>query len=166
MIGWIVMKNAAECLCLIGVPGSGKSTLRGKINGDHIVISSDDIIEEYAQSKGLTYNDVFGDDYVMKLVRNKIKRLTDHARRYDIDVIWDQTNLTPKSRKKVFKALPNHKVIALVFPTPDEEELTKRLDRPGKTIPDHVMERMKGQFTYPTPGEGFIKIIEYDEDQL
>ena len=46
-----------------------------------------------------------------------------------------------------------------MFKTPDADELAKRLsNRPGKTIPAHVMRSMIENFDMPTEDEGFTEI--------
>jgi gluconate kinase len=55
--------------------------------------------------------------------------------------------------------LPNYEHIAVVFETPDRIELKRRLDsRPGKEIPDVVIEGMLASFEMPTAEEGFDEI--------
>ena len=74
-------------------------------------------------------------------------------------MIWDQTSTTINSRKRKFNTLPKYEHIAVVFATPDKDELAKRLaSRPGKNIPDHVMRNMIDHFDAPTEDEGFKEI--------
>jgi len=55
--------------------------------------------------------------------------------------------------------LPDYYAIAVVFRTPDAEELQRRLDsRPGKTIPPEVIADMIDNFEMPTEQEGFKEI--------
>jgi predicted kinase len=55
--------------------------------------------------------------------------------------------------------LPEYKHIAVVFRTPDEEELARRLaNRPGKEIPQEVVLNMINNFEMPTEEEGFAEI--------
>jgi predicted kinase len=144
---------------LVGVPGSGKSTWVSNqewIN-DCVTVSTDDIVEDYAKECGSTYSEVF-DDYMptaVKLMSEKVIR----ARDAGLDIVWDQTSTTIKSRKKKFNMLPDYEHIAVVFKTPEQAELTKRLaSRPGKNIPDHVMRNMIDHFEMPTEEEGFKEI--------
>lgn len=152
-----------EAFILVGLPGSGKSTwIRTAMNrDDYAVISSDDEIEKYAQSKGLTYSDVF-QDYV-KTATVKMNKNFDDAVKANRNIIWDQTNLTPKKRKSILQKLPKqYRKIAVVF-TVDPDELQRRLDRraqeEGKHIPQHIMTSMKSTFQMPTKDEGFHEII-------
>jgi gluconate kinase len=50
-------------------------------------------------------------------------------------------------------------MIAVVFRTPEPEEHSRRLaSRPGKVIPDHVLQSMVSTFEIPTEEEGFDEI--------
>lgn len=149
----------AKCYQLVGVPGAGKSTWikNQEWAKDCIVVSTDEFVEDYAKEVGATYNDVF-DDYMptaVGLMANKVVR----AREVDKDIIWDQTSLTEKSRIRKFNMLPDYEHIAVVFTTPDKDELALRLaSRPGKNIPDGVMKSMIRGFQMPTEAEGFKEI--------
>lgn len=149
----------SKCYQLIGVPGSGKSTwIKNQVWAkDCVVVSTDDFVEDYAKEVGSTYSDVF-DDYMptaVKLMAEKVVR----ARNAGNDVIWDQTSTSVKSRVRKFNMLPDYEHIAVVFATPEKEELAKRLaSRPGKNIPDHVMRSMISHFEMPTEEEGFTEI--------
>lgn len=143
---------------LIGVPASGKSTWRAQYVGTAAVISTDDIIEQTAAASGRTYNDAFKEN--IKFATDMANTRAKHAFATDEDVIWDQTNLTPKSRKSKLDMVPKHyERIAVVFPTPDEEEWQRRLDRPGKSIPQHILMGMRDSMKLPTEEEGFHEII-------
>jgi tRNA uridine 5-carbamoylmethylation protein Kti12 len=55
--------------------------------------------------------------------------------------------------------LPEYSAIAVVFATPEPDELARRLaSRPGKTIPPEVIERMIENWEEPTLDEGFKEI--------
>lgn len=139
------------CYQLIGVPGSGKSTWikNQPWAKDAVVVSTDNHVEDYAEKMGKTYSEVFD-----KYMPTAVQLMTDdviNARKNNLDIIWDQTSTTVASRKRKFKMLPNYKHIAVVFTTPNAEELKKRLgSRPGKTIPDHVIRSMINNFEMPT----------------
>ena len=148
-----------KCYQLVGVPGSGKSTWikNQEWAKDCVVVSTDEFVEDYAKEVGSTYSDVF-DDYMptaVMLMTEKVVR----AREQGKDIIWDQTSLTEKSRIRKFNMLRDYEHIAVVFPTPDKDELSRRLaSRPGKNIPDGVMKSMIRGFQMPTEDEGFTEI--------
>jgi predicted kinase len=149
----------AKCYQLVGVPASGKSTWIKSQDwaGDCVVVSTDEFVEDYAKEVGSTYSEVF-DDYMptaVKLMADKVIR----AREAGKDIIWDQTSVNVKSRKKKFTMLPNYEHIAVVFKTPERDELDARLaSRPGKYIPQEVVSSMIRTFELPTEKEGYKEV--------
>lgn len=148
-----------KCYQLVGVPGSGKSTWVRHQEWAHkcVIVSTDDFVEKYAKEVGSTYSEVF-DDYMptaVKLMADKVIQ----AREEGKDIIWDQTSTTTGARRRKFAMLPDYEHVAVVFNTPESEELARRLaSRLGKNIPDHVMRRMIDYFEMPTTEEGFTEI--------
>ena len=149
----------SKCYQLVGVPASGKTTWIK--NQDWAlgltVVSTDAFVEDYARAQGKTYSEVFKDymPTAVDLMADQVVR----ARELGHTIIWDQTSTTVASRGKKFRMLPDYEHIAVVFKTPDEDELTTRLaSRPGKNIPAHVMKSMIEGFVMPTEEEGFKEI--------
>jgi predicted kinase len=143
---------------LIGVPASGKSTWREKYKGDALVVSSDDLIEEYAKSQSKTYNEVFKEQ--IKIANKIVMENVQAAFAADQDVIWDQTNLTKKSRASKLAMVPEHyRKTAVFFAIPLEEEWQRRLNsRPGKSIPSYVLDSMVELMEMPEQDEGWHTI--------
>lgn len=155
------MENFEQCkvYVLVGVPGAGKSTwIANQAWAKSCVhVSTDALVEEYAASQGKTYSDVFADymptavDLMVEQVRN--------ARNEGRDIVWDQTSTSIASRRKKFRMLPDYYHIAVVFRTPPEEELKRRLaNRPGKNIPWSVVQGMIDRWENPTEREGYKEI--------
>lgn len=146
---------------LVGVPGSGKSTWikNQEWAKDIPVVSTDRFIETYAEQQGKTYNEVF-DEWMPKAVKLMANQV--HiCKANNTDIIWDQTSTTIGARRKKLNMCPEYYKIAVVFKTPDEEELQRRLNsRVGKAIPENVMRSMKDQLNNepPTLEEGFNEI--------
>jgi predicted kinase len=158
--------NMPSLYMLVGVPGSGKSTWlnhqfeRGFFHDDtHKVISTDNIIEHQAKALGKTYDDVFQDT-----IKEAQKMADERARKYfeqGFHVIWDQTNTTIKTRAKKLRMVPEgYAKFAVWFDTPEIAELSRRLkNRPGKTIPDHIVSNMMIGLEPPTLNEGFANVL-------
>jgi predicted kinase len=149
----------STCYQLVGIPASGKSTWikNQEWSKDCVVVSTDEFVEAYAKEVGSTYSEVFSDYMPMavKLMAEKVIRARTEGR----DIIWDQTSTTLASRTRKFNMLPDYEHIAVVFKTPDAEELAKRLaSRPGKEIPDHVVQDMITGFEMPDLSEGFTQV--------
>lgn len=154
-------------IMLVGLPGSGKSTYRASFAGhdDWVHISSDDEVDALALERGITYNEAFAlYDYKKreKALVIKAKQAFNQLK----NVIWDQTNLTVKSRAKKVSHVPDgYEKIAIIFPIPERHDglWRRRLDdRPGKTIPPHVLESMTESIEWPTVDEGFDLVTVYD----
>jgi predicted kinase len=148
-----------KCYQLIGVPASGKSTWTKSqqwILGMEYV-STDHHVEQYAESVGKTYSEVFK-DYMPTAVDLMAAEVVE-ARKAGRDIIWDQTSTTVKSRARKFNMLPDYYHIAVVFSTPNLNVLKERLaSRPGKEIPWEVVQGMIDNFEMPTEEEGFKEI--------
>jgi predicted kinase len=148
-----------KCYQLVGVPASGKSTwVANQDWADTCVyVSTDEFVEAYAKEQGKTYSEVFN-DYMPTAVNLMVEKVV-LAREAGKDIIWDQTSTTVKSRTRKFSMLPDYEHIAVVFETPSRIELRRRLDsRPGKEIPDAVVDGMLASFDEPTEEEGFKEI--------
>ncbi len=150
-----------KCYQLIGVPGSGKSTWVSNQDWTSTcnIISTDYWVEEEAKRLGKTYSEIFT-DYMPKAVDLMVANVVS-AREMGNDIIWDQTSTTVKSRLKKFNMLPDYYHIAVVFKTPDHEELMRRLTSrwdDGKIIPEHVVASMIAGWEEPTEAEGFKEI--------
>jgi predicted kinase len=147
------------CYQLVGVPGSGKSTWIKSQDWakDCAIVSTDMWVEMEAERVGKTYSEIFQDymPHAVKLMAQHVELARDKG----MDIIWDQTSTTEITRRRKFNMLPDYEHIAVVFNTPDQVELDKRLSsRPGKIIPDHVMKSMIEGFVMPTADEGFAEI--------
>lgn len=147
---------------LVGLPGSGKSTYAAGLTGDFTYLSTDALVEARAAELGLTYNDVWP-DYIGEASRiiDEDFRAAVKARR---SIVWDQTNLSPKKRRRVLSQLPKeyHKVCRVITVNEDLRQ-ERLLRRPGKTIPAHVDKSMRESFVYPDKAEGFDLIVVHGE---
>jgi predicted kinase len=148
-----------KCYQLIGVPGSGKSTwIQNQIWALGLtVVSTDTFVEAYANQQGRTYSEVF-EDYMPTAIDLMIQQVV-FAHEHGHTVIWDQTSVTVASRRKKFRMLPDYRHIAVVFCTPEPAKLADRLaTRPGKIIPEEIVQDMIDRFEMPTLEEGFQEI--------
>ena len=148
-----------ELVMLVGIPCSGKSTYVNKLRDyeywkDAVVLSTDNYIEEQAKRLGMTYNEVFQDciDEATRQLEMSFVRAKDEGKK----IIWDQTNLSIKTRKKKLTKVPSiYKRTVVWFQVDLEEALKRNGTREGKFIPESILKRMYHQFEVPTLEEGF-----------
>lgn len=162
------------CIVMVGLPATGKSTLVNRVirnMGDHgdraFVYSTDDLLEAAAKELGSTYDEVF--ETLIKSVTEAANGSLDVAIRNRQDIIWDQTNLGAKKRVKIINRMRNAgyrvECECILLPAGDsqfEDWRWRMQGRPGKTIPDLVIESMMDSYVKPTVDEGFDAVRYYD----
>lgn len=158
-----------RCIMLIGVPGAGKTTwLQTQMeNVPFAIASTDNIIEEIALENGQTYDEVF-----TKYISVAEKMMFDDIQKYINDgwetIVVDRTNVSKKARRRIMERFRGTDFVfeAVVFPVPEREEWTRRLkSRPGKTIPQHVLESMANNLAIPSDDEGFVNVTYVKDSQ-
>ena len=149
------------CIMLIGLPGCGKSTLAAGLF--YHSVSSDFFVEQLAAEKGMTYSEGF--DLVIKEATRNMNALLDKTIKEEYSFIWDQTNLSVKSRKGKIDRLKaaGYDVVAYVFNISPEALDARRKGRPEKVIPESIVRRMAASFEQPTVEEGFSDIVTYTD---
>lgn len=154
------------CMLLTGLPGSGKTSFRnGVLNlQDFEVISSDDLIEDLAEKRGLTYNEAFG-NYIEATntvsILNYRKAVLNKQ-----NIIVDRTNLSKESREKFLKDLPEEYVkICVVCFRPFGEILeTRSCEGADKYLSEDLLRSMADRFELPSTEEGFNLIFHNEGD--
>jgi len=154
---------------LCGLPTSGKSTFVSKLLEEpayknSVVLTTDSYIERVAKELNKTYNEVF-EDSISEATRQLELALIE-AKDRGKSLIWDQTNLTPKTRKKKLSKIPSsYARFAIWFDIALEDALERNQQRPGKMIPENVLRLMSERFVPPSCDEGFDVVIkEYAND--
>lgn len=148
-----------ECVFLCGIPCSGKSTYVNKLKKipyweNAVVLSTDAYIEKQAQRMGMTYNQIFDD--VIDNATRELELAFIEAKDRGENLIWDQTNLTVKTRKKKLSKLPSFYARGVIyFEISLEEALERNKNREGKFIPESILKRMYHQLEVPTLEEDF-----------
>jgi len=161
------MNNEPTLTMLCGSPCSGKSTyvknFQQRLSNlfyDHVVVlSTDDYIERMATKLNSTYSEIF-EEYI-GAASHELELELKEAIRHSKSIIWDQTNLTPKARKRKLSKIPSHYTkYAVWFDEPLQVVLDRNENRAGKYIPKSVLRRMHSQFVRPTLEEGFDYVSE------
>jgi len=155
---------------MVGLPASGKSTrvrAMTDMDPDAYVYSTDNIVERIAEQLGKTYEEVW--EKHVSSAQKEADIFLAEAIKHKQDVIWDQTNLGAGKRRKIVKRMQQagYEVVCECFMQPtavdDVAEWNWRLhNRPGKSIPDHVIKNMINTFVLPTEEEGFNNIAFFD----
>jgi predicted ABC-type ATPase len=158
------------CIVMVGLPASGKSTRVQEllaVNPELFVYSTDNHIEQCAKQNGWTYDQAFA-EFIESATKHMNEQI-DIAIRSRQDVIWDQTNLSAKKRAKIINRMRNAgyrvECECILLPAGDsqwEDWQHRMASRPGKTIPDSVIESMMDSFVRPTVDEGFDTVRYYD----
>ena len=155
-----------ELIMLCGIPTSGKSTYVEKLKKmkyweNSVVLSTDAYIEKEAKRVGQTYNEVF-DDVIPDATR-ELELELNMAKDKGKDIIWDQTNLSVKTRRKKLLKLPSfYRRNAVYFEVSLEDALERNKHREGKFIPESILKRMWHQFEIPTRNEDFDYVEKVD----
>ena len=149
-------------IILCGVPGAGKSFARESIittMTDCRVISTDDYIEKVAADLGKTYSEVFAD--TIDAAQGAMNVMLTFAIGERLNIIHDQTNLTPKKRKSLLSRVPSKDYSRIaIYCEIDEDSQKSRLERRvGKFIPPSVLSDMQRNYVRPTLDEGFDAVI-------
>lgn len=157
-------------ILMVGLPGTGKSTLVSDLTSmdpDAFVYSTDRLIEEWSAGQGWTYDFGFS-KYIDKATR-QMNEWLDVAVRDGQNIIWDQTNLGVKKRRSItgrFNSKGWEKECRCILPPRGDSQNSdwewRLANRPGKTIPDHVIHSMKQTFFIPTIDEGYDRVYYYD----
>jgi len=156
-------ETQSHAVFLVGPPGVGKTTWLNDNPSfvDFIVASTDSILEQYADQHGITYRQAFQQH--MKEAEKQFKDQICACVESNLNIIFDRTNMSVKSRAKLLNMVPNHyKKTAVVFLAPKhiiEQQLEKREQETGKHVPEAVLETMLANFEFPTTVEGFDHIM-------
>ena len=165
----------------VGVPGSGKSTLAATF-ADAVVISSDNIREEFFGDANLQYTE----EYAAKKIRQKkidisgmseeelvklkkkvcadsvfgtVNYRTRKALEAGKTVIYDATNISKRGRMYILKSFEGlyERAEAYYFDIPIEVAIERNEGRERK-VPVEVIKRMAANMEKPSVNEGFAVV--------
>lgn len=158
------METKPKIYVLCGAPNSGKSTWISKFTSSqkesYVVISSDDILEDFASKEGISYAQSW-QKYIGRATAMMKTNFREAVNNKD-NIICDQTNMTAKKRKSLIGNLNNYEKVAVIFDC-DTKTLfarnKKRMETTGKFVPEEIILNMLKQYQTPKLDEGFDRII-------
>ncbi|GDY15842.1 hypothetical protein LBMAG54_06980 [Nitrosopumilaceae archaeon] len=158
-------------ILMVGVSGSGKTTWVNS-HKEYIACSTDSIIEQLAESMGISYTEAF--DYIQNkkkfdYITTKFFEKIHECILNDKDFVIDRTHLKRNVRFSLISelktfAMENGKHLelsAVSFELPKNtifERLKNREKKTGKFIPKEVLLEQINSFDIPTIDEGFDTI--------
>lgn len=146
----------SELICMVGLQGSGKSTIAQDLKNDMIdceIVSSDQIRKEH--------NYQISNDKVFQHYYARAKELLQNGK----SVILDATNITMKSRKQIFEKFKgvDCKKTAYIVNTPinicAERLLERNQEGTQPEVPLDVLYKYQKSFEVPFYEEGWDDII-------
>lgn len=153
-----------RCYFLIGPPACGKSTWRERMIprlNNPVIVSTDDLIEEYCIENNCTYAEAFPKVDQGALLKRAIMNMVRGAIAGS-DIIIDRTNCTVVQRQQFRRWLPPHYETVGVDFEFDIDELFERAmarnNATGKFIPPSVIQQKVEEYTKPLDGE-FDEVI-------
>jgi len=148
-----------------GVSGSGKSTYIKNHNLNSV--SSDEIVEDYAEENGFNYTEAFDEIQSRKLFGAINSIFFDniiHNIKSGNDFVIDRTSLNAFTRKSLVELIRVNgdvEIVVVYFDIPREtiiKRLREREEKTGKGIPDFVIDKQFESFTRPTFDEGYDRL--------
>jgi len=158
-----------DAIWLIGPPGSGKSFFAKQYldkNLDTVLISFDNLVEEWAEENELTYSEAFENstewkgmfkeeeivsfsmfDFKMYLGEQVII-----ATRHNKNILVDMTNLRTRSFYALVSESKIYRKEAIIFEIDDNllrQRLINRQKQTGKYVPDYVVNDMIQSYLPP-----------------
>ena len=160
------MKNKRKLIVLSGIPGTGKSVLRSKLEKtipNVFVYSTDDIVSQWAVERNSTYSQIWAES--IQEATQLAENLFTEALKQGKNIIIDRTNLSPKARRKYLARLSpkdwTFNCVQILKPETESEmnalksRLTKRSESEGKVITDELLQDFLKQFVEVTDEEPF-----------
>ena len=158
------MPQKPELVIMVGVPCSGKSTYV-KNNLDitkYQLLSSDNILEDFAKKEGITYNEAFK-KYYPQAKALFYKQFVEASAKGQ-NIIVDRTSLNIEERAVLLKQASKHQAVCFDFKIDYETAMERNQKRAstGKFIPEETLKKMFAKYQKPSFDEGFARIVTID----
>jgi tRNA uridine 5-carbamoylmethylation protein Kti12 len=155
----MALRNVPELVLMVGFPASGKSQLALEKYPKHLLLSTDEHVQNRLVKERTSYDKVFWEGFTQSHKHFTQDLL--YATSRGIDIVVDNPNMSYSHRRRILDMVPaGYKAYAHVVVCRDEEEWRRRLaSRPGKTIPEIALQAMAVVFDYPTVSEGLDAVF-------
>jgi len=145
-------------ILMVGIPASGKTTIRNKLFPRAEIISPDDYI-------GYTKQNPWTPQKARKAWKKADALLLEAFKRKDDVIIFDATFVSPKRRRKYIGMANRNdfKVIATYCPISVDVAIERNASREEfRQVPKFVINRMFFDLVPPSIEEGFDKVLTFD----
>jgi predicted kinase len=146
-------------ICLVGISGSGKSTIAEKLKkeeeekGNKIVILSSDTLR--AQILG----DI-NDQTQNSMIFQELHKRTLQSLLNGVSVVYDATSINIKDRKSILDKIKNVDCYKVAYVMTCSYQMCKTQNQSrDRVVPDFVLEKQLRKFQIPIKYEGFDEIV-------
>ncbi len=144
-----------KLVVMIGLPGSGKSTIAQKMHEDNIssvLLSSDSIREELLGAADVNTRE--GNQLVFNTLHQRLRESLAEGK----SVIYDATNINSRKRKGFLSQISKDIVKECVYVATSIEECISRNETRERKVPVDVIHRMHKTLHVPSYSEGWDHI--------
>lgn len=147
----------ARLFVMVGIPGSGKTSIARERFGDALRVSPDDL---RLMLTGKTF-ELRREPIVERITRAVLETLLAIAQAQGLDVLHDATDLTRARRRPLIKLARQHGLTPVaVFVRCDLATALARNSRRPHPVPPTIVKRMHALLQEPSVEEGFEEVIE------
>jgi len=139
-----------QFMMLVGIAGSGKSTIAEKISNSAVYLSSDKLREELLGDEN--NQDKNSDIFVEMAKRTK------EALQAGFDVVYDATNISRKKRRGLLQQLPKNVTKRVIYMATEMDVIKYQNENRDRVVPPEVIDRMYKNMQVPIYSEGWDDI--------
>jgi len=147
-------------ILMIGIPGSGKTTLRNKITSGMTLICPDDFI-------GYTKRDPWTPRAAREAWRKADILLKECLQKGEELIVFDATFVNPKKRSKYIRMAQkyNTDIAAIYCQVPLSVAIQRNASRDfARQVPEDTIKSMNGRLKPPQKEEGFKYVLTFDSE--